>query len=278
MDQPRNDGCQVNFVSYAQLSRDIADWITRLPRDIDAVLGVPRSGIAPASMLALFRNIKLGDLRGCFKGGHRDPRVSIKKALVLDDSSLTGKSLLRARARTKDLPFKCIYGAVYASKRAAPHLDVYYKILPTPRIFEWNLLHHSLLSKSCVDIDGVLCVDPTQRENDDGPRYLKFLKSAKPLYIPTVKVAALVTNRLERYRKPTEEWLAMHGVDYGQLIMHPAKSKRERQTWQGPNHKSSVYQLTDHRLFIESSDKQAKRIAEITGKPVICTDTMELFQ
>ena len=46
-------------------------------------------------------------------------------------------------------------------------------------------MHHSFLNDSCLDIDGVLCRDPSPEENDDGPRYEKFLTETNPLVIPT---------------------------------------------------------------------------------------------
>lgn len=268
----------MNFVTYAELAKDVVEWSSRLPREFDAVLGVPRSGIIPASIFGLHRNIHVGDLRGCFKGGFRDGKRNVKNVLVLDDSSLTGKSILRARAKVRALPFNCTFGAMYTTKRAAPHLDVYYKILPTPRFFEWNVFHHSILARSCVDIDGVLCKDPTQQQNDDGKRYLEFIKHAPPLHIPTVEVAALVTNRLEKYRKPTKEWLSQYGIKYRKLVMHPAKSKKERIAMGAHvTNKSNEYSKAEYALFLESSERQAKGIHRICKKPVLCIDTMELL-
>ena len=56
-----------------------------------------------------------------------------------------------------------------------------------------------------MDIDGVLCADPTPEENDDGEKYRHFLLNAPPLFIPKVTIGTLVTSRLEntvRRRKP----------------------------------------------------------------------------
>jgi orotate phosphoribosyltransferase len=268
----------MNFVTYAQLAEDVTKWSSRLARDFDAVLGVPRSGIIPASIFGLHRNIKVGDLKGTFKGGFRDGKRIVKKVLVLDDSSLTGKSILRARTQSRTLPFDCTFGAVYATRRALPHLDCYFKILPTPRIFEWNIYHHSILRHACVDIDGVLCVDPTTAENDDGKRYIQFLKTARPLHLPTVEVAALVTNRLEKYRPQTEEWLAQHNVKYKKLVMHPAKSKAERIKMGHVTTKAREYANINYSLFIESSKRQSSGIHRATQKPVLCVETMELLK
>jgi uncharacterized HAD superfamily protein len=267
----------MNFVNYTQLVRDITNWLPRLPYDIDAVIPVPRSGIIPSTVIALARNIGVADYQGGCTGGFRFEKKEIRKALVLDDSALTGKAIVKARKLTSSLPFECIYGAVYVSQRARPHLDVFFKLLETPRLFEWNVFHHSILKSSCVDIDGVLCEDPTARQNDDGPRYEKFLYTARPLYVPRVKVAALVTNRLEKYRKQTEAWLRNYNVDYDKLIMHPAKSKQERiATASHASHKANAYSAGPYRLFIESSLKQATAIKQLTGKPVLSIESMNL--
>ena len=91
-------------------------------------------------------------------------------------------------------------------------IDYFYRYLPLPRIFEWNLFHHPILEQTCVDIDGVLCNDPEESENDDGPKYEQFLRTVKPIYIPTKEIGWLVTCRLEKYRELTAEWLERNSV------------------------------------------------------------------
>lgn len=48
-------------------------------------------------------------------------------------------------------------------------------------------MNHGILKKACLDIDGVLCVDPTPEENDDGPRYREFLLTPNPYSFPVPK-------------------------------------------------------------------------------------------
>ena len=43
----------MQFKSVADLSDDIVRWLPRLPRDIDLVVGIPRSGMLPATLIAL---------------------------------------------------------------------------------------------------------------------------------------------------------------------------------------------------------------------------------
>lgn len=80
-----------------------------------------------------------------------------------------------------------------------------------------------------MDIDGVLCVDPTPEENDDGPRYREFLLNAQPLFIPRTEVGTLVTSRLEKYRPETMAWLKKNHVKYDKLVMLDLPNKEARQ-------------------------------------------------
>jgi uncharacterized HAD superfamily protein len=139
-------------------------------------------------------------------------------------------------------------------------------------------MHHNLLEKCCVDIDGVLCKDPTEEENDDGDRYEQFLCEAKTLFIPSKTIGYLVTNRLEKYRRQTETWLAKNNVKYNHLIMLDLPSKEAR--LKANNHggfKASVYLKYDCSLFIESSEWQARQIANISNKPVYCVDSRRMI-
>jgi uncharacterized HAD superfamily protein len=135
-------------------------------------------------------------------------------------------------------------------------------------------MHHKFLAQCCVDIDGVLCLDPTEAENDDGPAYEKFLSEALPLFGPTRKIGWLVTSRLEKYRALTEAWLAKHGIQYDKLIMLdlPSKAERQRLGVHG-SFKADFYRKSDAILFIESEHQQALKIAELSGKPVLCVET-----
>ncbi len=39
------------------------------------------------------------------------------------------------------------------------------EVIDRPRIFEWNVLHHpGILKDACLDIDGVLCHDPSHEQ------------------------------------------------------------------------------------------------------------------
>ena len=268
------------YVSYAELAKDIVEWSQQLPRNIDAFVALPRSGVIPASMLALHRNVRLttvDDFKAgrYFLGGYRDQVRSVKKVMVIDDSLLSGKSMNDAANKLKGIKdVQILYGAVYVKPGVVKPGIHTFKQVEMPRIFEWNWLHHFWLQRTCMDIDGVLCRDPTNEENDDGLRYRKFLHTVEPRHIPTVEVHTLVTSRLEQYRDDTVRWLHRHGVTYKNLIMHPAESaKARRKAGDHSKRKAQVYRDSHYQLFIESSQRQAEDIHARTDKPVLCTDT-----
>ena len=272
------------YINYDQLIEDVYAWDEELPRDIDAICSIPRSGNMPATVLSLLRNIQWTTIDalmdGVFLGGERNPMHKVRKVLVLDDSLLSGRAMLAARAKLEAISeiIDIEYGVVYVKPGNEYKVDYSFRALDTPRLFEWNVFHGYWAKLACFDIDGVLCRDPTREENDDGSRYETFLKTATPRFIPTVKIPAIVTSRLEKYRPQTELWLRQHKVDYEQLIMHPARNKKERM--RAGNHalrKAEIYKDKRYQLFIESSERQARAISKMTRKPVLCTDTNELY-
>jgi hypoxanthine phosphoribosyltransferase len=262
----------VNFRSVRDLNEAIAGNLSRIPRDVDLVVGIPRSGLLAANLVALHLNLPLTDLDGLLEGrrlrsGPRLPqRGAARHALVIDDSVLGGATMQSARDRIDKAGPDCkiTYAAVYVCPESRNDVDLFLEEIVGPRVFEWNLLHSGMIGRSCVDIDGVLCIDPTERQNDDGPRYRRFLETARPLLLPTVPVGWLVTCRLNRYRELTEQWLGRHDVHYSSLYMMNLPSKAARlASGSHASFKAEVYQLTDALLFVESSHRQAVSIAQI---------------
>ena len=58
----------MRYRSIAELDDDVVDWLHRLPRDLELIVGVPRSGLLAASMLALHLNLPLTDVEGLIEG------------------------------------------------------------------------------------------------------------------------------------------------------------------------------------------------------------------
>lgn len=261
-----------------------------LPSDFDLIVGVPRSGMIPAYAIALFLNKRVCSLDEFFKKNipskgerpiNRD--INIKKVLIVDDSINTGRANKILLDKIKEnniegIDIKTL--VIYGTENSKNRVDYCFEIVKTPRVFEWNYLNHMHSSSWCFDIDGVLCVDPTPEQNDDGPRYIDFILNAKPLHIPSYKIYALVTSRLEKYRKETEVWLKNNGVQYEYLFMLDLPSKEERQRLKAhASYKAKVYnQLPKATMFIESETKQAKEISLLTGKPCISVEDNIMYQ
>lgn len=259
-----------------------------IPRDIDLIVGIPRSGMFPANLLALYLNRPVTDLNSfinghIYKSGERGQFIDIKqfrKVLVVDDSIASGSAMLKCKEQLKELEksFEIKYGAIYAIPEKQDMVDYTFEIVPLPRYFQWNILNHNILEKACVDIDGVLCVDPTPEQNDDGEIYKEFVLNAEPLFIPGARIGTLVTSRLEKYRKETETWLENNKVKYNKLVMLdlPDKESRIRANCHA-SHKAKEYQNSNYSLFIESSMSQALDINKATKKPVLCTENFEMI-
>jgi uncharacterized HAD superfamily protein/hypoxanthine phosphoribosyltransferase len=279
----------MNYRSFSDLSSLIENNIQNIPWDIDLVVGVPRSGLLVANMIALLMNKTLTDLNGYLdnrliasgKTKNVSPKLpkDCKKVLIVEDSVDSGASIISCKEKMssiKDVEF--IYLAAYVEPGKEKMVDIFFEILPHPRVFEWNLFHHKgVISNSCFDIDGVLCIDPTNEQNDDGDKYIDFIKNAEVKMLPTVKIDKIVTSRLEKYRSYTEEWLKKNNIEYNELVMLNATAEERREKNLHASFKAEVYKNSKDELFIESEINQAIDINKISGKPVYCTENNYMY-
>jgi len=283
----------MNYRSVSALNRDILNWLIRLPRDLELIVGVPRSGLLAANLLSVHLDLPLTDVDGLlagkvfasglrYKGNNPADLLSTRrKILVVDDSVHCGASMraVRERITAANLPHEILYGAVYITPGQKRVVDFFGEVLPQLRIFEWNLTNNVCLRNSCMDVDGVLCRDPTDKENDDGPVYTDFIQSVESLMVPRETIGCLVTCRLEKYRALTEEWLARQGIKYRDLVMMDFPDKAARlAAGLHSSFKATVYKDKGAVLFIESSLVQATEIAKLSGKDVLCMETREMVR
>jgi uncharacterized HAD superfamily protein/hypoxanthine phosphoribosyltransferase len=279
------------YVSFAQLSTAIRTQLHAIPSDVDLIVGIPRSGMVPAYQIGLFLNRLVCDIEGFLCNGavsHGHTRklgialTSLREArhiLLVDDSIATGGSMQKALARIQESGYagKISTCAAIVAPSHKSSVNVSFITLPQPRLFEWNAFHHACVESACFDMDGVLCVDPTSHDNDDGPRYEKFLANALPLFRPTLRIGHIVTARLEKYRNLTEDWLGANGIQYGQLHLVDLPSREERiRLGAHCSHKIRVYRETGASMFYESELGQAREIAQGSGKPVLCVGDMTM--
>lgn len=279
----------MNYRNIDDLNHCILQHLSILPRDFDLIVGVPRSGMFPAYLLALYLNLPVTDLDS-FRNGHiyqtgergkTFNMTNIHKVLVVDDSISTGYAMEKCRSLLAETEknYEIKYCAIYVVPPHKGTVDYYFEALEYPRFFQWNIMNHSILQKTCMDIDGVLCVDPTPEENDDGENYRHFLLNASPLFIPKVTVGTLVTSRLEKYRPETVAWLEKNHVKYGKLVMLnlPDMAARQRANCHASFKAKEYSSSSDNMLFVESSMAQAVEINRLTRKPVLCTETFQMI-
>jgi uncharacterized HAD superfamily protein len=278
----------MHYRNVTDLNNIILRKLSILPRDFDLIIGIPRSGMLPANLLALYLNLPYTDIHSFLNGhiyqaGERSRFFNLKdmkKILVVDDSVASGTAMDRSRQTLKDAEkkFEIKYCAVYMVPGKEKTVDYYFEVVPLPRFFQWNILNHTALEKACFDIDGVLSVDPDEEDNDDGERYVRFLVNAAPLFIPGSRIGTIVTSRLEKYRKETEEWLRNHNIKYNELVMLDMPDMKARQkAGNHAEHKAKTYMSKPYVLFIESDVRQAAEINRISGKPVLCTANFQMI-
>lgn len=287
----------MKYVTIKELSDTIRKELWKVPRDIDFIIAIPRSGMLAASIICGYLNVPLIDINSYMVGmdpygGNRlkyfnQNHRKTSKALVVDDTVYNGNSMRNTKEKLrnrKDIEY--VYMCVFLEGKGADSVDIYMSDLRKYTndkypivLYEWNIFQHneSHTSKFLYDMDGVLCVDPPDERNET--EYIKYIKDAKPLFIPRSRIGGIVTYRLEKNREITKSWLDKYGINYDKLIMSDAKSHEDRRKSKPPEeYKAAYYKNSMYELFIESNDRQARRIRDISGKPVFCTETNTIYQ
>lgn len=276
------------FKSYADLSIDIKKNLHLISQEnFELVVGIPRSGMVPAYMISAYLNIDCTDLdsfvnnKKLQRGITRTTKASLSyphdanKILLVDDSVYSGKSMKLALDKIElSILHKVKSLAIYVHTDNPSFTDYYFEKLDGKKLFEWGIFHNNIISNCCFDIDGVLCRDPLPEEEKDELKYQEFIKNAEPLFLPTGTIHSLVTNRLEKYRELTEDWMKRYNVKYDHLIMVQLSNKEDKNLIDSSiDNKAKYYQKSNTELFIESSLNQAEKIAVFSGKPVYCIES-----
>lgn len=288
----------MKFVTLAELAGTIRKNIYKIPHDVDFIIGIPRSGIIAASIVSEFLNAPLIDIDSFIFGakptGGRRSRFHVKtentkpKVLVMDDTIFKGGSMRSARQKLEPFceQYEFIYSVAYLEgpcndvdiwlEDLRPFTENYLTIV----IYEWNIFHQNprIMSACIYDIDGVLCIDPPDERNKDA--YVEYIKNAIPLFTPTVPIGEIVSYRLSKYDGITRDWLQRHHIGFKRLTTFAAQSWEERANSgiSSVKFKSDIYSMREWaRLFVESSEKQAREIHERTGKPVYCVENNKMY-
>jgi hypoxanthine phosphoribosyltransferase len=288
----------MKYITINDLSNTIRKNIWKIPRDIDFIIGVPRSGMIAASIISSYLNIPLIDIKSFISGeqpygGYRlkyfnQTHNQSNKVLVVDDTVFCGTTMQKIKnslhcIKDKTFLYMCVYLEGVGENAVDFYLEdirKYTGIDSNIVLYEWNIFQHhdGFMSKCLYDIDGVFCIDPPDERNNE--QYINYIKNATPLFIPRTPIGGIVTYRLEKNREITKQWLNDIGIRYDELIMFPAKTwdERNKTEIQPEQYKAKFYKEHDnYKLFVESNDVQAKRIYDITKKPVYCVESNKLY-
>ena len=274
--------------SYDDLLLDLQDWVSRL-KGITAVCGVPRSGTIVASMLAALMNVPLLSLMSLQQNqddwrpsvSKKLPASSGRKILVVDDTVWSGGTLNDVKKYLPtDVLDSCVFGAVYVNAANTAAVDTYaFSVESIKHCFAWNFLRDIHSRYTLTDMDGVLCPDWNGTDNHTANEaYLEFINNAPALIQPIYPVLGIVTGRVAIHRDDTSDWLLRHKTKFKNLVM-PFETYEQRAGSCIGTAKAKVYDsFPEASLFVESNEVQAEVIFRRTGRPVLCTDTLEMIQ
>jgi hypothetical protein len=245
--------------------------------DIAAVWGVPRSGMLPATILATHYHARLGMV------GDRIPRGGLRAArytkagemhLVVEDCVGGGGGINNATVWVEGLgiPRKSIITiAPFCHPDILARVDITGEALPYTQLYEWNWLNSDVMPLTLFDMDGVICEDHPFVDGD--PRYLPWVQSARPLFVPSFPILGVVSSRLEEVRAPTETWLDRYGVRRQFVDLFPGSREERDKVRSLAARKGEIYKnRQDAMLFVESHLGTAEAINLIAKKPVLCTN------
>lgn len=271
---------KTRIISAEMLAADTRRLLPHLA-DVDVVVGVARSGLLPATLLAvelhrpLYSVSRQHGVEPVGAGRRMDGRKEERPEtiLVVDDTVARGVILeaVLPSVRATFPGARIRTAAVYAPPSRLDVLDFCAVEYDMPHYLLYNIHNAPVHCRSALfDMDGILCEDFAAEDDDDGPRYLAAMEARPPLWLPRYCPIRIVTARLERYREPTLKWLARHGVEVGELVMGPWPDNAARAgkvaAW-----KADQYRLRPRaRLFVESNPRQAQAIARLTKWPVLC--------
>jgi orotate phosphoribosyltransferase len=287
------DEWEMEYRSVADLNHRIIDWIHALPPDLDAVVGIPRSGMLAANLLALHLNLPLTDVEGLIANrvmhaGGRCNGTAVgptlrkrARVLVVDDSCRSGGTIrkVREQLRRARLPYRLHFGAVFATPAAVREgkIELYAEIVPAPRAFEWNIFHAAGMGRYCVELDGVLTQPQPASIAGGVVGGGEGLRAAEPLILPRAEIGWVVSSRSQEHREEAEKWLRRHDVRYRELVMAPAERNGAMGGDERAEFLADVFVQTGATLFLTASARIALEMARSAGRPVFGVDAREML-
>lgn len=273
---------EIQYRSITDMGERITASLDALPSDLDMVVGVPRSGMIAATLIALYRNLPMTDLEGLFEGrmiksGRRTiEQINMEgsrcKVLVVDDSVGAGTQMRAAKERLKPLEdkFEFVFAAVFVSETGSSLVDIAMEICPQPRCFQWNVMNHYLMQRACVDVLSLLPGDVSKQATIS--RELPQIWQQTPLFKPKYKLASLVVPAYSTEREMVEKWMQQHGLSCKELVL----AGRQWQAYAKARLKAQ--RKRPIQMAFEFSRTDALRAAAKVGVPVFSSECFAFFQ
>jgi len=236
----------VQWISYADLARDVAAWAQQLPQDIALVAGIPRSGLTVAHMLAAELGVPAVQvLARPFRQSSGRPLQSRRgRTLVVDDTASCGVTMREIRSQ---IPGPACCGAVYARTGAHPFLDYWFAPHAEPDwlvVTQWNLFSHQDSKWVIVEADALFA---------DG----------KTRHLPQAPLGGIVSPTGSR--EEIESWLTANGCP-------PCEIRT------GVPLVESYHQFPNAALLVTRHDESARELALQTGRATLSTEAWIAYE
>lgn len=268
----------LSFRGTGDLHRAIVEGIPSLPANLDLIVGVPRSGMLPASILSHLLDLPLTDVDGFLEGrllrrGSSTAAIAdgavvdrARSVLVIDDSIGHGVQLQQVATRIAPRSAgRTLYlAAVFATPSGAALADIVFERLPWGRVFSWNLLHHRLLAECWVAADGILWDRRSAPSHDNDPA---------PIWRPTTRIGWIVTAQPATEVDRVRAWLEAHSITYDRLVM----SARPLGAPATLRYMARGYRRSPARLFITDEAEHAQQVLRRAGAPTVSLLAQELY-
>ena len=287
----------IHYTSYLNLIDDIKNNIWKVPRDIDGIIGIERSGVIVANIISEYINVgvtsfnsfvnytgeNVKDLFNIHGVRQINTPKNTGKYLVIDDTVSSGVRLNENMKllKTKYPYFEFIVLVVYkdgANPAYMPDIVLSDQNVFDANIYEWNLFNNFISYNTLYDFDGILCLDPPNDENTE--EYEAYLKNPTPRFSINIHrnfPINICTYRLVKYSKETVDFIKKCGLIPGKVYMFNAETREERNKIAPYIYKAHVYKNSTYSLFIESNDFEAQMIHQLTHKPIISIEKNILY-
>ena len=153
------------YISINKMNDIIKKNLNKIPNDIDLIVANPRSGLLPATIISLIKNLPICDIDslkqnriysyGSTKKNNFINNINdARKILIVEDSSYSGNSIELIKNKIpNELKDKCVLLVLFTNKKTKNMCDMFFEVINESRIFEWNLFHHRYLNYAGIDLN-----------------------------------------------------------------------------------------------------------------------------